>query len=58
MMVDPEVFVIGGGVSRAGQILLDAVNAHFKKYTFGKAQEKDLYLRLLEMMLEFMVQLV
>ena len=39
LMVDPEVFVIGGGVSRAGQILLDAVNAHFKKYTFGKAQE-------------------
>ena len=33
------MFVIGGGVSRAGQILLDAVNAHFKKYTFGKAQE-------------------
>ena len=23
LMVDPEVFVIGGGVSRAGQILLD-----------------------------------
>ena len=39
LMVDPEVFVIGGGVSRAGQILLDAVIAHFKKYTFGKAQE-------------------
>ena len=39
LMVDPEVFVIGGGVSRGGQILLDAVNAHFKKYTFGKAQE-------------------
>ena len=39
LMVDPEVFVIGGGVSRAGQILLDAVNAHYKKYTFGKAQE-------------------
>ena len=39
LMVDPEVFVIGGGVSRAGQILLDAINAHYKTYTFGKAQE-------------------
>lgn len=39
LMVDPEVFVIGGGVSKAGQILLDAVNAHYKTYTFGKAQE-------------------
>lgn len=39
LMVDPEVFVIGGGVSKAGQILLDAVTAHYKKYTFGKAQE-------------------
>lgn len=39
LMVDPEVFVIGGGVSRAGQILLDAINVHYKTYTFGKAQE-------------------
>ena len=39
LMVDPEVFVIGGGVSKAGQILLDAINAHYKTYTFGKAQE-------------------
>lgn len=39
LMVDPEVFVIGGGVSKAGQILLDALNAHYKRYTFGKAQE-------------------
>ena len=38
-MADPDVLAIGGRVSKAGQILLDAVNAHFKKYTFGKAQE-------------------
>lgn len=39
LMVDPEVFVIGGGVSKAGQILLDAVSRHFGTYTFGKAKE-------------------
>jgi len=28
-VVDPEVFVIGGGVSKAGDILLDAIKAHY-----------------------------
>ncbi len=31
---DPEIIVLGGGVSKAGQILLDGVAAHFKKYMF------------------------
>lgn len=44
LMVDPEVFVIGGGVSKAGQILLDAVEEYYKKYTFGKAQESKFLL--------------
>lgn len=39
LMIDPEIFVFGGGVSKAGKILLDAVEASYKKYTFGKAQE-------------------
>lgn len=39
LMVDPEVFVIGGGVSKAGQIILDEIGKYYKKYTFGKAQE-------------------
>ena len=39
LMIDPEVFVIGGGVSRAGQILLDAISKHYGTYTFGKAKE-------------------
>ena len=33
-VVDPEVFVIGGGVSRAGQILIDATEKYFKQYAF------------------------
>ncbi len=30
-VVDPEVFVIGGGVSRAGNIIIDAVKKHYLK---------------------------
>lgn len=33
-VVDPEIFVIGGGVSRAGAILTDAVKEYFEKYAF------------------------
>jgi glucokinase len=31
---DPEMFLLGGGVSRAGDILLNAVTARFKEYSF------------------------
>ncbi len=33
-VVDPEVFVIGGGVSRAGQIILDVTEKYFRQYAF------------------------
>lgn len=33
-VVNPEVFVIGGGVSRAGEILLSFVEPCFQKYAF------------------------
>ncbi len=33
-VVDPEVFVIGGGVSRAGEILIDNTSKYFQKYAF------------------------
>ncbi len=32
--VDPEVFIIGGGVSRAGDILTNAISSNFEKYAF------------------------
>ncbi len=35
---DPEVFVIGGGVSAAGQIILDKVSAAFVKNAFPAAE--------------------
>lgn len=33
-VVDPEVVVIGGGVSRAGQKLLDGARDHFNRFVF------------------------
>lgn len=33
MMVDPEIFVIGGGVSRAGQFLIDVIQKHYEHFT-------------------------
>lgn len=33
-VVNPEVFVIGGGVSRAGSIILDGTEAAYQKYVF------------------------
>lgn len=33
-VVDPEVFVLGGGVSKAGEILCKYVAKHYKKYAF------------------------
>lgn len=33
-VIDPETVVIGGGVSKAGQVLLDGVRRHFGNYVF------------------------
>ena len=33
-VVDPEVFVIGGGVSKAGQIILDNIKKYYAQYAF------------------------
>ena len=33
-VIDPQVFVIGGGVSNAGQILLDSIEKYYKGYAF------------------------
>ena len=32
--IDPEVFVIGGGMSRAGSIVTDTILKHYKNYAF------------------------
>jgi glucokinase len=33
-VADPEVFIIGGGMSQAGSLLTDTVRKHFRKYAF------------------------
>ncbi len=33
-VIDPEVFVIGGGVSRAGEILINATKKYYQQYAF------------------------
>lgn len=40
-VVDPEIFVIGGGVSRAGDILLDTVRKHFRENAFHACRDSE-----------------
>lgn len=40
-VVDPEVFVIGGGVSRAGQILLDVTQKNYVDRTFKVCKDAE-----------------
>ncbi len=39
---DPEVVVFGGGVSKAGKLLLEGVEPYFKKYVFHAASQVQL----------------
>ena len=36
-VVNPEIFVIGGGVSKAGRVLIDYMEPYYKKYAFHGA---------------------
>lgn len=44
LIVDPEVFIIGGGVSRAGKILIDGIATEFPNHVFGAAKENNFVL--------------
>ena len=35
--IDPEAVVLGGGVSKAGNMLLEGIVPYFKKYVFHAA---------------------
>ncbi len=37
-VVDPEIYVIGGGVSKAGSILIDTIQKYFKEYAFHASE--------------------
>ncbi|MDO4207220.1 MAG: ROK family glucokinase [Lachnospiraceae bacterium] len=43
-VVDPEVFVIGGGVAKAGEFLLELVQPEFVKYAFPACEETKFHL--------------
>ena len=47
-VVDPEVFVIGGGVSKAGQIVLDVIQKYYRQYVFHAS--RDTQFRLAELL--------
>jgi len=36
---DPDIFIIGGGVSHAGQLLIDVVQKHYKRNVFHASEE-------------------
>lgn len=36
-VINPEIFVIGGGVSKAGRVVIDYMEPYFKKYAFHGA---------------------
>ena len=47
-VVDPEIFVIGGGVSKAGDILLNTVRKHFRSTAFHASKDAKFALATLE----------
>lgn len=40
-VINPELFVIGGGVSKAGQIVIDLIKKNYKKYVFHGSRGTD-----------------
>ena len=56
-VVDPEAIVIGGGVSKAGQPLIDCIQKYYMKYAFHPAKIHRLFLQHLEMTLGSAAQL-
>lgn len=43
-VLDPEAFIIGGGVSKAGRPLLDVVQKYYKQYVWPGCREKEFVL--------------
>ena len=38
---NPEIFIIGGGVSKAGDILLDTIKSYYRKYAFAASENAE-----------------
>lgn len=45
---DPEVFIIGGGVSKAGRIIIDVVQNYYKLYAFHASRNAEFVLATLD----------
>lgn len=43
-VIDPEIFVIGGGVSRAGRILIDGIKKHYQNEVFHASENTEIAL--------------
>lgn len=43
-VVDPEAIVIGGGVSKAGQPLIDCIEKYYQRYAFSSCKEAPIVL--------------
>ena len=43
-VLDPDVILIGGGVSRAGQVLIDCVEKYYRQYAFPSAKDTPIIL--------------
>ena len=46
-VVDPEMFLIGGGASASADVYLDAVREHFKQYALSASRETPIKVCLL-----------
>ena len=43
-VVNPEVFVLGGGVSKAGPVILDYIKKYYVKYTYKGCRDAEFVL--------------
>ena len=43
-VADPDVIVIGGGVSKAGQVLIDCVEKYYRQYAFTACKDTKIKL--------------
>lgn len=43
-VADPDVIVLGGGVSKAGQVLIDCVEKYYRKYAFSACKDTKIKL--------------
>lgn len=46
-VIDPQVFVVGGGLSKAGNIIIDTASKYYKEYAFHASRETEIKLAIL-----------